>query len=126
MEHAHRAQVEHDFRDAAGEEDANRGMMLGAVGECVDEPRDLLVHCDPIVDGGAAQTGRVRNRGNVEQQVGRSAERGVHDHGVGDGRIGQQIAAGEASFFKRKQRRGGTPGHVDPHGLAGRSEGGVR
>ncbi len=117
--------MEHHFRDAAGEEDADGGVADGAVGQGVDEAGDLAVDVDPVLDGGAAQAGGVGDGGDVEEEVGGAAEGGMDDHGVVDGIGGEDLLEGDAALLKLGEGGGGAGGHVEPDGLAGRSEGGV-
>ena len=86
-----RAQVQHHLGDAAGEKDANRRVMR-AVRQHVDEPRHLAVDRAPVVDRRASQSGGVRDRRDVQQQVRRAAERRVHDHRVAHGGVGEDVA----------------------------------
>ena len=48
VEEAGAAEVEHDFGCASGEEDLHGGVVSGAVGERVDDARDLAVDAGPV------------------------------------------------------------------------------
>ncbi len=39
------SQVEHDFRDAAGQEDTYRGVILRSIGQDIDQPRHAAIDC---------------------------------------------------------------------------------
>ena len=47
------AEVEHDFGDAAGEEDLHGGEVSGSIGEVVDETGDVGIEATPVIDGGS-------------------------------------------------------------------------
>jgi hypothetical protein len=49
------AQVQHDFRHAAGQEDAHRRMMRWAVRQHIHEPRHTAIDLNPIFHGGPSQ-----------------------------------------------------------------------
>ena len=57
-------------------------MPARPVGQGIDQTRRGAIHADPVVHRGRPQPGRVGNRRNVQQQVGRAAEGRVHQHGV--------------------------------------------
>ena len=72
------------------------GWSTGPLGRTLDQPRDLDVDVVPVVDGRPAQAGGEGDRGDVQQQVRRAAERGVDDHRVADGGVGEDVARGRA------------------------------
>ena len=76
------SQVEHHFGKSAGQEDLNGGEVAGAVGQCVYQARDLAVDVGPIGGHGALEACRVGDGGQVQQQVGGSAEGSVGHHGI--------------------------------------------
>ena len=92
VEQAQLAEVQHDLGHAAGQKDVHRGMADGAVGQGIDQPRHLQIDRVPIVDRGASQSGGVGDRRDVQQQIGRAAEGRMHDHGVADRGVGQNVA----------------------------------
>ena len=91
VEQAGAAQVQHDLGHAAGEEDLHGGVVAGAVGQRVDEARDLAVDVCPVFGGWAVEPGGVGDGGDVEQEIGRAAEGRVDDHGVADGGVGEDV-----------------------------------
>ena len=82
VEQAQLAQVQHDLRHAAGQEDAHRRMVHRPVGQHRDEPRHAAIDLAPVVDRRPRQPGGEGDRRNVQQQVRRAAERRVDDHRV--------------------------------------------
>ena len=62
----------------------------------------------------------------VEQEVGRPAERRVDRHGVPHGGVGQDVARREPARLELDERARGPPGRVQPDRLARRREGRVR
>ena len=60
-------QVEHDFRDAAGEVSAHRGVVKWPVGQHAHQSGYLDVNLVPIVDGWASQPRGEGDRRDVEQ-----------------------------------------------------------
>ena len=69
VEQAQPAQLQHDFRHAAGQEDAHGRMADRAVGQRIDESRHLRrLTCVPIVDRGPSQAGSVGDGRHVQQQ----------------------------------------------------------
>ena len=122
IEQAGAAEVQHDFGNASGHEDLHRGEVAGAVGKGVDDTRDFAVNAVPVIDRGAAQAGRVGDGGDVEDEVGGSAEGRVNDHGVGDGGIGEDALHGKVHGFEAQDRAGRAPRHIEPDRLSGRRE----
>ena len=118
--------MEHHFGHAAGEISSHRRVIKRAVGQNADQPGDLDVDLVPVVDGGPRQSGGEGDGRDVEQQVGRSAERGVDDHGIANGGIGEDIGERQAARGERDERPRRSAGHVAPDRLAGRGERGVR
>ncbi len=76
--------MQHYLRNPSGQEDADGRMPHRSVGQDVDETRDFAVNRTPVFDRWPAQPGRVSDGRNVQEQVGRTAERRVNDHGVAD------------------------------------------
>src|SRR5271157_2747043 len=74
LEQAGAAQMQHDFGHASGQKDLHGGMHLRAVGKGIDQAGDLAVDARPVIHCGAAQAGGVGDGGDVENQVGGSAE----------------------------------------------------
>ena len=70
------------------------GWQMRAVGQDAHQPRDPAVDLVPVVDGRPGQARGEGDRGDVQEQVGRAAERGVDRHGVADGAVGQDVARG--------------------------------
>ncbi len=118
MKQSQLAQVQHDFGNTAGEKDLNGDVSDGAIGQRIDEARDLAIDLDPIFAGRAAQAGGVGDRGDVQEQVGRSAERRVDDHRVTNRLVGQHVAQADGLLLHRDQCAGGAGGEVEPDGLA--------
>ena len=118
--------MQHHLRHAAGQEHAHGGMVAGPVGQHVHQPRHLPVDVDPVLHHRASQPRRVRDRGQVEQQIRRAADRRVHHHGVPHRGVGDDVARGQAARRERRQRAGRAPGHVEPDRLPGGRERGVR
>src|SRR5262245_4867967 len=58
----------------------------------------------------------------MEDQVRRTAECGVRDHGIVQRRGGQNVAGTNATRFKRNQRERAAASHVEPYRLAGGRE----
>ena len=79
--------MEHDFRHSAGEISPHGGMIERAIGQNADEPGDLDVDLVRVVDRRAFQARGERDGRDMEQQIGRTAERGMNDHGVANGGI---------------------------------------
>jgi hypothetical protein len=68
----------------------------------------------------------VRDGRHVQQQVGGTAERGVHQQCVVDRLAGEDLRQRRAGFRQRHQRERGPPCHVGPHRFAGRRQRTVR
>ena len=92
LEQAEFPEVQHDLRDAAGQEGPHRRVIGGSVGQHADEPGDLRIDLMPVIDRGSWQARRERDGRDVEDQVRRTAERGVNDHRVADRRLGEDLA----------------------------------
>ena len=78
------AKMQHHLGHAARHEHLHGRMTLRPVRQRVDEPRRRAIDANPVVDRRRAQTSRVRDRRNVQQQIRRPAERRVHEHRVLD------------------------------------------
>src|SRR5690349_3995273 len=79
MEQSQGAQVQHDFRDTAGQKYADGWMMDRAVGQYADQSGNAAVHSDPVVDSRRLQSGGMRDGGDMQQEIGRTAEGGVQN-----------------------------------------------
>ena len=126
VEQAQPAQMQHHFRHAAREEHAHGRMMHRAVGQHIDEARHAAVDVDPVVHCRPRQARRVRDGGNVQQQIRRAAERRMNGHRVADARgvrMSAQLRARAVQIDERPRR---AHGHIAPHRLAGRRERGMR
>ena len=66
-------------------------MIIGAIRQNADQPGNLDVDLMPVVDGRAFQSCGKRDGGDMEQQIGRPAERGMNDHGVANGGISEYV-----------------------------------
>ncbi len=98
------AEVQHDLGHAAGKKYLHGGVADGSVGQCIDEARRAAVHVFPIVNRGPSHPGGERDCRDVQQQVGRAAERGVNDHGIVKGRVGKNVADADAALVEAHQR----------------------
>jgi len=76
-------------------------MGAGAVRKRIHEARNFAVDLDPICGGGTPKAGRMRDRGKVQNQIGRPAEGRVHDHGIPNRGIGQDIFHADAASLER-------------------------
>ncbi len=119
------AQPEHHLGHAAGEEDAHGRVVDGPVGQHADDPRHRAVDARPVLDGGPPQARGVGDRRHVQQEVGGAAERGVHDHRVVHGVVGDDVPGAHAREREVLQRARRAPRELQPHGLTGRRERGV-
>jgi hypothetical protein len=75
----HPSQVEKHLRHPPRKEDANGRVVAGPVGQGVDEPGRRAAGPLPVGHRGRPQPRRVRDRGEMENQVRRSPESGVHE-----------------------------------------------
>ena len=64
--------------------------------------------------------------GDVEEEIGGAAEGCVDDHGVADGGVGEDVVSAEVELLHAEDGAGGAAGGVEPDGLAGGAECGVR
>ena len=126
VEESGAAEVEHDLGCSAGEEDLHGGVVSGAVGESVDESRDLAVDAGPVFCCGPVEFRGVGDGGDVEQEIGGAAEGRVDDHRVVDGGVGEDVLSSKVQLLEAQDGAGGAAGGVEPDGLAGGTESGVR
>ena len=75
-------EVQHDLGNTAGKKDFHCRMIARAVRQRVHDSRNLAADPRPIVRDRPAQAGGVGDRGHVQDQVGRSAERRMRHHRV--------------------------------------------
>ena len=118
--------MQHDFWDAAGEERADSRMIDGTVRQHADEARNAAVDVDPVVYGRATKPCGMGDGGNVEQEIGGTAEGRVDDHRIADAGVGQDVAAEDPAGFEFDQRLCGTNGEIGPDGFTGRRKRAVR
>ena len=110
VEQAQAPQVQHHLRHAAGQEDPHRGVRHGTVRQDADQPRHAAIDGDPVLHRREREPGRVRDRGNVQQQVGRAAEGGVQHHRVAEAGRGQDVAHGALPARPGRRARGPSAG----------------
>ncbi len=118
--------MQHRLGHAAREIDLHGGVVLRAVGQRIDEARHLPVDAHPIVDGRTTQPGGVRDRGHVQHEIGRTAERGVADEGIVDRIVRENVARRGARGVECEQSAGRATGDVAPDFRTGRRERRVR
>ncbi len=118
FEQAGPSEVEHDFGQSSGEEDLHGGEVAGAVGQGVHQARDLAVDLGPIGGHGALEACGVGDGGEMQQQVGGSAEGGVGHHGVFERCLGEDVAGAEFKLMQAQDGGGGTARGVEPDGRA--------
>src|SRR4030095_16825908 len=106
--------MEHYFRYATGHEYLDGRMANGSIGEGVDEARRLAIYLFPVVNGRSAHASGKSNCWDVQQEVCRAAERGVDEHGVAKGGVGENVTHAHAALIKPHQRSGRSTGHVEP------------
>ena len=109
---------EHDFRHAAGEKDLHGGEVARAVGKRVDEARDEAIDLNPVRDGGALKARGMGDGGQMEEQVGGTAEGSVENHGVAQSGWGEDVADADAELMQAQKSAGRAAGRVEPDGLA--------
>ena len=100
-------------------------MVARAVRQRVHDSRDLAADPRPIVSARPAQAGGVGNRGHVQDQVGRSAERGMRHHRVLDRGIREDVTHRDPALLQADEREGGAARHVEPDRVPGRRQGGM-
>ena len=101
-------------------------MVLRAVGQYIDQARNAAVDLGPLVDGRPLEPGRMRDGREVQEQVRRSAERGVQDHRVADRGIGHDAEVLIPRAARATSALRTAAGHVEPDRLAGGGQGRVR
>ncbi|MDB5348631.1 MAG: hypothetical protein JWP89_7008 [Schlesneria sp.] len=122
LEQAERSQMQHQFGDATGEEEADCRVTDGAVRQAVDQSRNLAVDAAPVVDRGASEAGFEGEGGDVQQQVGRATAGGVDHHCVVDGVLSQHVFHRLAAALQFDDGSGGAAGGVQPDWLTGGCE----
>jgi hypothetical protein len=125
LEQTGAAQMEHDFGHRTGLEHLHGRMMPRTIRQSVDQTRHAAVDRGPIGRGRAAEARGMRDRRQVQDQVGRTAERGVGHHRVVQGGIGEDVAHAHPARFEPHQRGRRSSRHVEPDRVAGRGEGRV-
>ena len=118
--------MQHHLGCAAGEEDLHGRVVPRAVGESVDEARNLAIDVCPVFCGGPLEFCGVGDGGDVQEEVGRSAEGRVDDHGVVDCGLGEDVVSSKMQLLEAQNGAGRAAGGVEPDGLAGRSKSGMR
>ena len=97
IQHSHVAQMQHHLGNAASEEHAHGGVADRTVRQHVYHANDASVHLGPVVDSRAVEASAIRYRRQMQQQIRRSAERGMHDHRIAKRPRGEDIPGDYAS-----------------------------
>ena len=116
------AQVQHHLRNGSRKEHLHGGEVTGAVGQRVDQTRNLPVDRCPIGRRGTFQPGRMSDRRDMQQQVRRATERGMQYHRVADRGVGQDISRAYAELRHTQHRPCRTRSGIEPDWLTGRRE----
>ena len=117
--------MEHHLGHAAGQKDLHRRMADRAVRQGVDQPRHAPIRREPVVDRRPLEPGGKRHGRHVQQQIRRAAEGGMHDHGIANRSLGQNVCQPQLALGQPHHRPGAAPGHVEPDRLAARRQGRV-
>jgi hypothetical protein len=122
IEQSRAAQVQHHFRHAAGHEHLHGGKRDCAARSAAHRPAAALpVDARPVVGRRPAQSRGMRDRRNVQDQVGGSAERRVRHHGVVQSGVGESRIV-NAARFERQHGASRTARHIEPDRLTGRRQ----
>ena len=119
-------EVEHHLGHAAGEEDADGRVVLGPFGSASTSRGTARLTRRQSSAVGRARPGRVRDRGDVDQEVRRAAERGVGEHRVLERLRREHVGERPTLAPLRVDRLRGAAGDVEPDRLARRCERRVR
>ena len=114
--------MQHHFRNRSGHVHLRRHEIARAIGQRVDQPRHTAIDTIPIVHGGALQTGLMRHRGQMQNQVRRTAEGRVNHHRIVDGLGRDHVARGDTALHHLEQSARRTPSHVQPHRMTRRRQ----
>ena len=118
--------MQHHLGNPAREKHAHRHVVVRPVRKRVDESRGGAVDPAPVVDRRPAQSRRMGDCGNVEQEVRGSSEGRMDDHCVLDRLVGQDSGERAPRVPLVVDGSGGTAGDVEPDRLPRRGERGVR
>ena len=118
--------MQHHFGNPAGHEHLRGWVSVRPVRQRVDQAGGRAIDANPVVDSRRPQPCRRGNRRNVQQQIGGSAERGVHHHRVFNSGAGEDAIDRDPARVQAPQRRGGAAGEFQPDGFTRRRERGVR
>ena len=110
--------MQHDFGDSAGEENAHGRMADRAVWERIDNTWCGAIDINPFLQRRTRKTRSVRDGGNVQQQIRRAAEGGVHRHGIANRSRGEDFADADSELIEIDQRPAGADGHGEPDRLS--------
>jgi hypothetical protein len=88
--------VQHHLRHAAGKKHLHGGEIPRAVGQRIDQTRNLAIDGGPIRSRGPLQASRVGDGRQVQQQIRRSAKRCVQNHRIAHRGLGQHVAHADA------------------------------
>ena len=112
------AQVKHDLGHAAGKKDLHGGEIARAIGERIDETRHLTIYFGPIRCGGTLQARGMGNGGDMQQEVGGTAERGMKHHRIANRRFCQDLFGADPQPVQAQNGAARAAGYVKPDGLA--------
>ncbi len=96
------------------------------VGEDVDESWHLAVDSIPVLDSGPFESCGKGDGRQVQQQVGRATAGGVEHQGIFDGVVGKDVGYCDPGIGQSDQCPGTADCVVEPDGLSGGCECGVR
>ena len=106
--------MQHDLGHTAGEKGLHRDVILRSIRQHIDEARRLAIDAIPVGDDGATTTSGMGDGGHVQQQIRRTTEGGVHDHGIVNRLVCDDVVAGDARLFQGQQGASGAHGQIGP------------
>src|SRR6202041_1170828 len=102
------AQMQHNLRYCAGQKNLNCGEVVRPVWKSIHEPWDCTIDRGPICCRRSPQSRCVSDGGNMQQQISRSSEGGMHHHRIANRSVCEHVACSDAKARHSQDRARGT------------------
>ena len=103
MQKTQLAQMQHHFRYAASHKGPYGWVINRAIGQYADQARHLFIYAYPVLHRRNMAARLMRNRRNVQQEIGGAAECRVDHHGVFNRAIGEDILRRDALLAQQQR-----------------------
>src|SRR5262249_18499053 len=100
IECANLAQMQHDFRNSAGQVDLNCFEKSWPIGKHIDNSANLAVDINPIIDRWPFYSSAMGDRRDVQEQIRRTPEGRMNRQGVSECAFSQDLRKWDSIFLE--------------------------